>query len=164
MTTENNQQGYQGPGCEEIQNNLMDYLTRDLGEARSNLIREHLRKCDKCQAEARELQETINLLRGASGSESIPRRMSRKTRDRMMRAVEHPFLDWIYRHHICISLCIAIIAVIVLFVSIKDVRIWNKPDWGSLRTVFIGDNSKSGSEENEEEPVIDGELQEKNNE
>ncbi len=157
----NSQKRYQRPGCEEIQNNLMDYLTRDLGEARSDLIREHLRKCDKCQAEAVELQETINLLRGASQAESIPRHMSRKSRDRMMRAVEHPFLDWMYRHHILISLCIALIAIIVLFVALKDVQILKKTDWGSLRPVFIGGAEKSGIEE---DPIMIEKLERDNNE
>ncbi len=156
MSTEkNSKKGYQGPGCEEIQNNLMDYLTRDLGEARSDLIREHLRKCDKCQTEAGELQKTINLLRGASQVESIPRHMSRKTRDRMMRAVEHPFLDWIYRHHILISLCIALIAILLLFAAIKDVQILKKPEWGSLRPVFIGDSSR--------DDITDEKFEEKDN-
>jgi predicted anti-sigma-YlaC factor YlaD len=132
--------------CEEIQDNLMDYLTRDLGEARSDLIREHLRKCKACQAEARELQHTLDLLRGASPSREIPSRMSPKARKRMMRAVTHPVLDWIYRHHISVSLCMALIVVIVLLMALKDIRLWRRTDWDRLVPVFIG-------HEEDKEPV-----------
>ena len=54
--------------CEDIRALLLDYMTRELGDARSRLVREHLRRCPHCQQEASEIGDTLELLRAASQS------------------------------------------------------------------------------------------------
>ena len=44
--------------CEETRPALFEYMTRELGSNRSELVREHLRHCHDCSLEAREIQTT----------------------------------------------------------------------------------------------------------
>lgn len=140
-------------GCEDIGNYLMDYLTHDLGPARSDLIREHLRKCPDCRAEARELKETIDLLRSASPAKTTPEHMSAKTRDRMMRAVTHPLLDWAFRHHIIISLLFAVLVLLMTLFALRNVRILDEPNWDKLIPVFIGQPKEEVETKEPPEPI-----------
>ena len=104
--------------CEEIQAVLFDYMTRELGTARSELVREHLRKCPDCRVAAAEIQATLDALRSVSEAEpEIPERLSDERRQRITRAVTHPFVDWMYRHHVAFSI-IAAIAVSALAVAV----------------------------------------------
>ena len=80
--------------CEDIQLLFTDYLSRELGDARSAAVREHLRKCDACQAAATEIDSTISLLK-ADSPLNIPDTLSAKSRKRMYRVYKHPILSWL---------------------------------------------------------------------
>jgi predicted anti-sigma-YlaC factor YlaD len=109
--------------CESIQAVLFAYLTRELGTAQSDLVREHLRRCPACQAEAAGIQQTLHLLREASRSNSgVPGRLSDERRARMLFAFMHPVLDWIYAHHILVSILVTLAALFLLLGVLDKVR------------------------------------------
>ena len=56
--------------CGDIQALLYDYMNRELGGARSDLVREHLRHCPNCQKVAADIRRTTELLQAASRAES----------------------------------------------------------------------------------------------
>jgi predicted anti-sigma-YlaC factor YlaD len=119
--------------CEEIQGVLFDYMTHELGESRSELVREHLRRCPDCRRTAAEIQETLTLLETDSRQLSlIPESLSDEHRRRVIRSIAHPILDWIYRHHRLVSILTAIVAVTVAIFAIKHVasRIQDPPESG----------------------------------
>jgi predicted anti-sigma-YlaC factor YlaD len=99
--------------CDEIRELLFDYLCHELGEGRSTLVREHLRKCPDCQAAATEMQNTLDVLGKASKSGDVPDRLSPERRARIMRASMHPALDWI-ENHVAISAILAILIAAIL--------------------------------------------------
>jgi predicted anti-sigma-YlaC factor YlaD len=115
--------------CEDIQSALFDYLTRELGPARSDLVREHLRKCEKCQAAAAEIRATMDWLKLVSTQEPpIPVRLSEARRARIARALTHPVLDWIYTHHIVVSVVAAILAIVAGAILLYKTQLWDEPD------------------------------------
>ena len=97
--------------CEDIHELLFAYMNRELGGARSDLVREHLRKCEKCQAAAREIQATLDLLKEVSQKEVFPEKLSDKRRRHITWALMHPGLAWIYRHHRLVSIIAMILAL-----------------------------------------------------
>ena len=109
--------------CEDIQELLFDYMSRELGESRSALIREHLRKCPECQNVAAEIQTTLALLEGDSReTTNASARLSDERRKRLKWAVMHPILDWVYRQHMLVSLVVAIVVLagtLVILATLK---------------------------------------------
>jgi len=125
--------------CEEIQDLLFDYMSRELGESRSAFVREHLRKCPDCQAAAREIKDTVDLLHAASADQAgLPERLSEDRRHRILWAVMHPILDWIYSHHILVSLVMTIMAALVGFCVLRKVHLWTVDMPTPGPTVIIG--------------------------
>ena len=55
--------------CEEIKEYLYEYHTLKLGKELFNEVDEHLKTCERCQQELKELEETINLLNRAKPPE-----------------------------------------------------------------------------------------------
>jgi|GEM_PF-4581524 len=102
--------------CGEIQELLTAYMAKELGESQSALVREHLRKCGKCRAFARDIQITFDLFANARGSEPhAAMHLSDKHRARIRRAYMHPLIGWMETHHMLVS---TIVAAIVLMVFI----------------------------------------------
>ena len=120
--------------CTDIQDVLFDYMARELGPARSDLVRQHLRRCPDCQRAAAEIQGTLDLIRRTSAEEAprFPEHLSEDRRRRMLRAVTHPVLDWAYRHHILVSALIAaaVIAALVLYLRTVHTGRTDIPDAG----------------------------------
>lgn len=110
--------------CTDIQEVLFDYMARELGAARSDLVRRHLRKCPDCQRAAADMQATLDLLRQTSREDAarIPEHLTAERRRRMIRAVTHPVLDWVYRHHILVSVLIAAAAMTALALFLRTVH------------------------------------------
>lgn len=101
--------------CEEIEAALFDYMSREIGESRAILVREHLRKCSKCRRSAAEIGAAIDLLRKASLSmNSIPDRLSDDRRRRIRWAFLHPVLDWFVRRHVIVSILITFLVLLVV--------------------------------------------------
>lgn len=117
--------------CEDIQAVLFDYMTRELGPARSDLVREHLRKCERCQAAAAEVRTTLDLLRSVSKAETgVPEHLSKERRERIMWALTHPIMDWIHRHHILVSIVVTIAVIAAIIGVLRRIQIWktDKPE------------------------------------
>lgn len=100
--------------CTEIQDVLLDYMNRELGAARSELVRGHLRKCAECQAAAAAMQRTLAVLQRASRAERDrpPEALTEKRRRRMRWAAVHPVLNWVVRRHVLVSILAAALALI----------------------------------------------------
>lgn len=112
--------------CDEIRDLLFDYMSRELGSARSVLVREHVRKCAECRAAAAEMQETIRALREASrSSEGLPVHLSDVRRLRVQRAYMHPVIAWVERHHVAVSIVVAALVIITIFVRVRQRTAWN---------------------------------------
>jgi hypothetical protein len=125
--------------CEEIQAVLFDYMTRELGGARSDLVHEHLRKCPECQKAAGEIEATLALLGQTSAEETgISTSLSDRRRERIVRAIKHPLLDWIYVHHIIASVVVAVVVILVSFTVLYKTRLWRDPPTPGP-TIIIGD-------------------------
>lgn len=126
--------------CEDIQGLLFDYMSRELGEARSDLVYEHLRKCEKCQAAAQEVQSTVDLLHSASGLDRGDDRLTDERRRRVLRAFTHPVIHWIERHHILVSFAVAVLALLVVLVVLKRARMWKVYEYQPGPVIMIGTN------------------------
>ncbi|MBN1558459.1 MAG: zf-HC2 domain-containing protein [Lentisphaerae bacterium] len=112
--------------CDEIQDILFDYMTRELGPAQSELVREHLRKCDRCRAAAAELQATLAALRDAARDRAgIPEHLSEKRRRRVRRALVHPVIAWLERHHAAVSIGVAVLVILIVFVYSRAKTAWS---------------------------------------
>lgn len=111
--------------CDDIRELLTDYLTHELGDSRSALVREHLRKCEHCKAAAHEMAETFDLLRANKGA-SAPDRLSDAQRARVARALKHPIICWIEVNHSLVSAVIAVFLIMLLLASIVLITIMNR--------------------------------------
>jgi predicted anti-sigma-YlaC factor YlaD len=131
--------------CDEIRDLLFDYMCRELGQARSALVREHLRKCSDCQAASAEIQSTLDVLGKTRSETGMPAHLSPRHRARIMRASMHPALDWI-ENNVVVSL---IVAVIVIACAVTLMRIFKLPDAppedGHSYTVTIGKPSTNAN-------------------
>jgi len=125
--------------CDEIQAVLLDYMTRELGGARAGLVREHLRKCESCRRTAADMQATLDLLRHAGGADAgVPDHLSDARRARLRLAFMHPILDWVYRHHIAVSIAVALAAVALLVGRACRMEVWEAMQSGVTVTVDNG--------------------------
>jgi len=132
--------------CAEIQALLFDYMARELGEGRSDLVREHLRRCAACQKEAAEIGEMVRALHEASPDGAIDERLTKERRKRLVRAYMHPMLDWIYCHHMMISIFAATLVLIAVLVALLKTKVWTVgPPSDMGLTVTIGRDNGAGS-------------------
>ena len=105
--------------CDEIRSLLFEYLNRELGPGRSDLVREHLRKCKECQAEAAGIQGTFDLLKKASQAKTdVPDHLSEDHRRRIKWSIMHPVLAWISAHHMVVSALAAVVLVVALMLML----------------------------------------------
>ena len=109
--------------CEDMQELFLDFATRELGGARTDIVRDHLEKCETCQSAYREVQETVEFLRKSSLSETdMPDKLSSDHQARLTRALTHPVREWISTHHTVISIIIAIVAVALTVVCVRKLK------------------------------------------
>jgi predicted anti-sigma-YlaC factor YlaD len=141
--------------CDEIEALLTDYMSRELGEPRALLVREHLRLCPRCQAAASAIGATLELLRRASGEmKGTPEHLSSERRRRVMRAYLHPVLEWFARHHVLVSVIVALIVMtIALVVTIRNEGDRDQEDVSGVG-ITIGEGH-SRQNEGEAEPGTD---------
>lgn len=111
--------------CTDIQTHLFAYITHDTGQSRSELIRKHLENCSNCQAEAKQIKEALSFLHSTYELENIPTQLSEKHRALIARSFMHPILDFIYRHHIIISIITAIITIAITISVLRQVKVWH---------------------------------------
>lgn len=108
--------------CEDIRELLIEYYMRELGQNRSDLVREHLRKCEDCRVAAAELSDTVELLRSTMHDSEEPR-LSEESRRRILHAISHPLLDWMSRHHAMVSIVVVIVVLLAMGLLLRDIRI-----------------------------------------
>lgn len=112
-----------GGRCADIQGVLFDYLARELGPARSDLVREHLRLCPECRREAAEIQATLDALKAAGPAEAdAPMRLTDDRRRRLAWSVMHPVRDWMQRHHALVALVAAVIVLALAAALLRTVH------------------------------------------
>jgi anti-sigma factor RsiW len=117
------------PQCEEVQGVLFDYMSRELGDMRSQFVREHLRKCDACRREAADLQRTFDALKQASRIPlKVPSRLSMSRRARLVRAVTNPAMEWITAHHALVSIVAAAVALCAALWFVRHLHVERDSD------------------------------------
>ena len=101
--------------CERIDEVLFSYMARELGPEQSLLVREHLRRCPKCRAQALEIRRTIDILESRDPAAAAPDALSPRRRRRVFWTFAHPLLDFIFVHHALASLAVtaAVIAIVL---------------------------------------------------
>lgn len=111
--------------CDDIQALLFEYAERELGDSRSALVREHLRQCPKCQDCFTETMNTIAALQNATTPDhQLPDKLSDEHYAHVIRAITHPILNWMFDHHVLISIITAIIVLILTLFALRTVKIW----------------------------------------
>ena len=111
--------------CEAIQALMLEYMQHDLGEGRSDVIREHTRHCTTCRNRLAELQLTLSLL-DTDDAGHAPQHLSTAHRARLTRALMHPVLDWAYVHHIFVSSVVAFLVIAALLMGLRRYKGWRE--------------------------------------
>jgi hypothetical protein len=143
--------GAGAPACADIQLVLFDYMSRELGPARSEYVREHLRRCPECQAAAAEIQATLELVRRADpAQDGAPQRLSEKRRQHIRWAIAHPLMDWVHSHHVIVSILVALAVTALVFAIMRNRVTW-EPELPPGIPVQIGRGDGS-----EDRPGADG--------
>lgn len=108
--------------CGKIREMLFEYMSHELGNPQSLLVREHLRHCEACSGAAQKIQRTIDLMRRHDPGESVPSVISPKRRRRLIWMMEHPLVANCLKHYKVTSLVVAVIVLIVTFLYLLTVR------------------------------------------
>lgn len=127
--------------CEDIHMLLFAYMTRELGDVQSRVVREHLRTCEAARQEAAEIEEMLSLLRADADDSAGDMRLSDERRERLWRAVFHPVLDWIDRHHRLVAGVVAVVVLLLTMFLLRHAAIWKRekledsiPIWRMFRS------------------------------
>lgn len=124
--------------CDDIQSVLFGYMTRELGDGQAQLVREHLRHCADCSRAAAEIQATLDLLRSASRAQSDPPgHLSEDRRRKISHAIKHPVRHWIEEHHAVVSILVTVLALLVVFLVLRRLRVWERREAARGITVHI---------------------------
>jgi hypothetical protein len=93
------------------------------------------------------MQSAVDLLRKASREErGMATALSDDRRKRLRRALLHPVLDWMDRHHILASVCAALAALAVLLLLLRYVRDAGDRPPEAGPTIFYGGTLTPGEE------------------
>lgn len=115
--------------CADIQGVLFEYMTRELGAARSSLVREHLRRCPDCPRVAAEIQATLDALRAAAPApDAPPPRLTADRREQLVWSITHPVRDWIHRHHVLVSIFVALIVLALVAGALCKVVVFRRDE------------------------------------
>lgn len=101
--------------CEKIQSLLFDYLSNELGDKQSWIVREHLRVCPHCSHESAQLQKTVSLLKKHTPPNDLANHLPLSIRKRLRRAILHPIFEWVYAHRKFTAWTIAILLAAFVF-------------------------------------------------
>ncbi len=108
--------------CGKIREILFEYMSHELGDPQSLLVREHLRHCEACSDTAQKFQKTITLMRRHDPAESVVSAISPKRRRRLIWLMEHPFVAKCLKHYKVTSLVVALIVLVVVFLYLLSIR------------------------------------------
>jgi hypothetical protein len=113
--------------CEDIQSMLFAYMSRELGDVQSVVVREHIRKCESCRAEAAEIEATLALLHQTSNDDPAHApRLTDERRERILRAVFHPVIDWVDMHHRLVSAVLAAVVLVAAFFFLRSCEVFKR--------------------------------------
>jgi hypothetical protein len=126
--------------CEDIQPLLTDYMSRELGPYKSDVVREHLRKCESCKAAVQELDIAMSALKTLPKSEDdkIPKRLSARSRRRITWTYKHPFLAWLDSNQVYIISIMLILLMVGMVAFFLDARADEEPDFSQAIEVNLG--------------------------
>ena len=131
--------------CDDLQDMLLDYVTHGLGAARAAVVHEHLKKCEHCRRAAAEIRAIVRLLHDAARTETgAPDRLSQDSRTRLLRAFMHPIFDWVYRHHLAVSIAVAIVVAAILLCRALTTDDRNPPPPPGIE-ITIGNGAPGGT-------------------
>lgn len=108
--------------CLRIQPLLFDYLSHELGERESLCVREHLRHCVVCTAEAAELQQTFVMIKRNDPGILAPSALTGKRRRRLLWLMHHPFVSRCLGHPRLTAFVVAVVVLAVVFAYLLTVR------------------------------------------
>jgi len=124
--------------CDEMRGLLTDYMTRELGDARSDLVRQHLLHCPACRDEAAAIQTTLDLMQAGSTTGATPAHLSPDRRRHVIWSVEHPLMGWVVRHHGRVSVLIAVIIMVLVLWGLQCYRVVERRPVEPAVSVRIG--------------------------
>ena len=138
--------------CSDIQDRLTDYISKETGSAVSDTIRIHLESCPDCRTVAKDLNDTMDILKlDSEGRLNEPGQLTEERREEIVRAYRYPMIHWVETHHMLVSLIVtltlivlAAAAVIVISASREDT-----PDPVEGVEVWIGPNGTFSPENRE---------------
>ncbi|MBA4387890.1 MAG: hypothetical protein C0404_07905 [Verrucomicrobia bacterium] len=108
--------------CEDIQPMILDYLNRELSDAFSLLVREHIRKCPNCKAVATEMKATVDALKKAdTASPDLAAKLSVERRNKIMDEVVggHQY-QWVYLAFFIVAVFIVVWSALRMLAEIYD--------------------------------------------
>lgn len=134
--------------CEDIRDLLFDYMSHELGKARSQLVREHIRRCEDCKKQAAEIQSTLELLNDASKQKAdLPSRLTDERRKKLYWWYSHPMMRWIENHHVIFSLAVAALILAILLGVLYRAKIFKERPDEVVFPVWIGDKLPNATNE-----------------
>ncbi|MDA0321164.1 MAG: zf-HC2 domain-containing protein [Verrucomicrobia bacterium] len=133
--------------CSDIQNRLTDYISKETTGAVSDTIRIHLESCPNCRTVAKDLNETLDILKlDSEGRLGDAAQLTEERREEIVRAYTHPVIHWVETHHILVSIIVALTlillaaAAMIVINSSRD----EAPEPVDGVEVWIGPNSPNG--------------------
>lgn len=129
--------------CRDVQSLLYDYMGHELGPARSEFVREHVRRCETCRAELVSIQKAFDILNVARKA-PVPAHLSVSHRRRMARAVMHPVLDWICRHNVLVATVAMLLTILLAVILMRWAMDVEKPDDSDAVPVFLVPHTNAG--------------------
>ncbi len=124
--------------CDDIRGLLTDYMTRELGGARSDLVRQHLLHCAACRDEAASIQAALELLQAGAATGAAPEHLSPDRRRHIVWSVAHPVMAWIIRHHGRVSVLIAVVIMLLVLWGLQCYRVVERRPAEPAISVRIG--------------------------
>jgi predicted anti-sigma-YlaC factor YlaD len=100
--------------CSDIQNRLTDYISKETTGAVSDTIRIHLESCPNCRTVAKDLNETLDILKlDSEGRLSDVPQLTEERREEIVRAYTHPLIHWVETHHMLVSIIAALTLILL---------------------------------------------------
>ena len=144
------------PLCARIRPLLLAYMSRELEDAPSALVREHLRNCRDCAAEAAEIMSTLDALRvsdSAPGTDALtPRR-----RVRTLWLMERPLVAWFFLHRHVTGVICAVLVVSAVIIALFLIKHWDFTDKDPPRIEVNIISAPAPARHDTAAPVLSGE-------
>ena len=137
--------------CATIRGELFAYLSHELGDGQSTLVREHLRRCPACSEEAVRIQKVVAALRLHDPGEAAAPAFEGRRRRRLLWLMAHPFIAACVRHHVATSIVVAVVLLAVATLVVMRVVRFALPPKALPPVELIRD----GGEAPETPPLID---------